>query len=39
MLEILTAIGIMSVVYYVFKYYKDKPFRIIEEMLDWWSSK
>ena len=43
MFKILTAIGIVGVVvivvYWVFKYYKDKPFRIIEEILDWWSSK
>ena len=43
MFKILTAIGIVGVVvivvYWVFKYFKDNPFRIIEEILDWWSSK
>ena len=43
MFKILTAIGavvvVVAVVYWVFKYFKDDPFRIIEEILDWWSSK
>ena len=39
--KILTAIGIVSVVgaviYWIFKSYKDRPFSLIAEILDWWT--